>query len=176
MSQRRVFFALPCSNSEKAALAQWRMTHLRAIRVRWVPQANLHLTLAFIGAIGDDALRQLLELGEHVSGRPFSLHLSRLGQWGRGKVVWLAPNETPPALTELVDSLNRELSTAGMPVDDRAYRPHLTLARKAESPRLPNVQPDIELSIDHYALFESVPTGQGVEYHALKTWPLREAN
>lgn len=172
MSLRRIFFGLPCSEAEKAELARWRETHLDSVRAKWVPEANLHLTLAFIGPVVDERMEQALSLGDGIRGRAFQLQLTRLGHWGRGRVVWLAPDETPEALTELVEALNQGLDRLAFPTDERAYRPHLTLARKALVRDIPNIKPDITLTIDRFALFESVPEGGGVRYDALKTWKL----
>lgn len=170
MKQRRVFFALPCSKMEKATVAQWRETHLQDLHAHWVPEANLHLTLAFIGEAGQNHLDRLLALGDCIHGQAFKINLTRLGQWGRGKVVWLAPDETPAELVELVKALNAGLEELELPTDNRPYRPHLTLARHARVHGLADVQPDIELKIDSFALFESVPDGRGVRYDSIKNW------
>lgn len=169
---KRLFFALPCPNVTRQAVLDWREKNLKRLKRHWVPEPNLHITLAFIGGVEDEQLEALLRLGDGIEGRAFRLRLDRVGQFGRGKYVWLGPSETPDTLTELAETMNRNLEDHDFPVDRRPYKPHLTLARKAPPMPLPEAPEGIEMPVNAFALYESVPVDKGVRYDVLKQWPL----
>lgn len=56
----RLFFALPCPPEQAADICAWRED--QALDGRIVPQDNLHLTLAFLGAQPREHLDALLQM------------------------------------------------------------------------------------------------------------------
>lgn len=175
MNQHRVFFALPCSDGEIDRLQQWRARHLERFKPRWVPRPNLHLTLAFIGSVSEAQLQQLVAIGEDIRVPPFPMRLDRLGQWGHGRFIWLAPTDIPDPLLDLVDELKVRIARQKLPVDERPFKPHVTLARGGRDSGLPEVTPDIELHADRLVLYQSETGPQGVRYRPVKTWPLESS-
>ncbi|GGX58519.1 RNA 2',3'-cyclic phosphodiesterase [Saccharospirillum salsuginis] len=171
---KRLFFALPCPNSTRRAVLDWREHNLTRLKRHWVPEPNLHITLAFIGGVEDERLDALFRLGDQLEARGFQLTLDKVGQFGRGKYVWLGPSRVPSELGELVKTMNQALSEMGFPVDKRAYVPHLTVAKKAPPVTLPWAPEGIEMPVHSFALYESVPVDKGVRYDVQKQWPLRK--
>lgn len=169
----RLFFALPCPASTRESVIAWRDTHLQALKRQWVPAPNLHITLAFVGAVNESDMESLLTLGDRIQQSPFALTLNRIGEFGRGKYVWLGPSETPASLTALTHALTARLSEHGFPIDQRPYQPHLTVARQAPSIALPEAPDGIDMPVTAFALYESIPVTGGVRYDALKQWPLQ---
>ena len=169
---KRLFFALPCPNPTRRAVLDWREHNLKRLKHHWVPEPNLHITLAFIGGVEDDRVDALFKLGDAIRGQSFGLELNRVGQFGRGKYVWLGPSRIPRELGDLAETLNRHLADQGFPVDRRPYKPHLTLAKKAPPVPLPEAPEGIGMPVDSFALYESVPVEKGVRYDVLKSWPL----
>jgi RNA 2',3'-cyclic 3'-phosphodiesterase len=88
----------------------------------WTDPDRWHLTLAFMGEVGERDLPGLRRRGERAGRRtaPFVLRLSGAGTFRR-QVLWAGIGGDLPALTELADRLD--------PAREARYRPHLTLAR-----------------------------------------------
>lgn len=102
--------------------------------LRWSPQPQWHLTLAFLPAVADRDFDELLERLAEVAGRrdPFELRLHGAGTFpnpAQGKVLWAGvAGETEP-LERLSASCRSAAVRAGVEVDGSKFRPHLTLAR-----------------------------------------------
>lgn len=167
----RPFFALPCPPPLAAAICAWRASALpegKAVAAR-----NLHLTLAFLGSQPASCVAPLLALAAEIQGERCTLRLDRLGLW-RGGLLHLAPSQVPQALERLQQQLHARLLAAGFVLEERAFRPHLTLAR--HYPHQPNCPaPTFDWPLRHFALFCSENDGRGTRYRQLGQWPLRPA-
>ncbi|MBE7376412.1 RNA 2',3'-cyclic phosphodiesterase [Pseudomonas lopnurensis] len=165
----RLFFALPCPTEQAAAICTWRDE--RALDGRPVSRANLHLTLAFLGAQPVDRLEALLALGAAVQCPAFQLTLDRLTTIGKG-FVCLRPSETPAALEYLVATLNERLAAQGVVLDSRPFLPHLTLTRQARN-RPHGPAPAFSWRAEHFVLYLSQNTPDGARYVEKGRWPLQ---
>jgi 2'-5' RNA ligase len=76
----------------------------------------------------------------------------------------------PDALTQLEERLWTELVERGFRAEERVYRPHVTLARRAR-PVESAVEP-VSFPVRDLALVESFPDGRNVYYEVLERWPL----
>jgi 2'-5' RNA ligase len=88
---------------------------------RWVPPERWHLTLAFYGDVVD---RDLPRLTRRIARGladvpPMTLAVTGAGSFSR-RAVWLGVSGDVDVLRRAAD---------GVAVDDRAYHPHLTVAR-----------------------------------------------
>ena len=98
---------------------------------------NLHLTLVFLGEV--QTTRTICEAMKEIRTGPFSLEIQGLGRFRRdgGDLYWAGITITPP-LRSLYLELKNALENKGFSIDDRPYRPHLTLARQVvEKPEIP---------------------------------------
>lgn len=168
----RLFLALLPGVAVQAALA----AHVRAWR--WPPGAvcyagaDWHVTLHFIGAVPRvrlDELRSALT----VPMEPFELRFGEPALWPRGLAV-LLPMAVPVALQRLHDELGRRLRQLGLPVDERVYRPHLTLARHAAR-ALPPVPVAWGWRVRGYVLMESTGDPQA-RYRVLQRFGAADAH
>lgn len=101
--------------------------------LRWVRREQLHLTLAFLGEVGDDALRGLTARLHRVANRHASVTLSFAGGGRFGdRVLWTRVHGDREQLRRLAESVAAAARRSGISIDDRPYRPHLTLARSRE--------------------------------------------
>lgn len=102
---------------------------LRARLPRW-PSApeRWHLTLAFLGELPGPAQvhDQLLALRQPA----FDLRLEGSGTFGRQGPVWVGVGGDVDALRDLQAAVDRAVRAAGVALERRAYRPHLTVGRK----------------------------------------------
>ncbi|AWM59127.1 RNA 2',3'-cyclic phosphodiesterase [Stutzerimonas stutzeri] len=164
----RLFFALPCPPEQATAICAWRDG--QAFDGRPVAEANLHMTLAFLGAQPKERLEALLTMASGIEGTAFDLRLDRLTTIGKG-FICLQPSTTPQALPKLVATLAEHLAALGVVLDSRPFLPHLTLSHQARSrPQKPS--PDFNWYADRFVLYRSRNTEDGVHYDELGSWPL----
>ena len=100
-------------------------------RARWVAPENLHVTLRFIGEVGEPAMEDIAQEAAAIRFDPFPVTLSGAGHFerrGRVGAVWLGV-EPEPALTALRDRVEAAAVRAGQPPERRKFRPHVTVAR-----------------------------------------------
>lgn len=116
------------------------------------PANRLHLTLHFIGAVPRSALAEIAD-ALAVEAGPIALDFDRIEVWN-GKVAVLLPKATPAALAGLHAALASRLGGLGLAFDPRAYRPHVTLGRKAGGLQPGEIQP-LRWASGGYALMES---------------------
>lgn len=76
-------------------------------------------------------------------------------------IAVLEPDAVPAPLLALHGSLARVLRDLDLPVDERPFRPHVTLARRAAGATLPAAQCDIAWPVERYALMSSTPDSGG---------------
>jgi 2'-5' RNA ligase len=179
----RLFVAVSLPATARRALAT-AITPLRQRHdgLRWVRPVSWHVTLAFLGEVSvGGRLRAVHALQRATaSAPPCPVVLSgRLGRFG-DRVLWAAVEPHDDNLQTLVDDIRRELEAADLPVDDRPFRAHLTLARGRRGETMPRQRtltaPGLpcEWSVATVVLMSSRP-GQRNGYRNMATWPLRHA-
>jgi len=99
-------------------------------RLRWSLPDQWHLTLAFLGEVGDEARADLSARLSRAADRhpPMRLALHGAGRFGHG-VLWTRVAGDVAELRGLAASVRAAARRAGIDIEDRPYRPHLTLAR-----------------------------------------------
>ena len=168
---KRLFFALWPDDSVRARLAE--QARLLPINTgRRVPPENFHVTLVFLGNVEEQAIPVLTGAAEGTRIPRFRLQINHCGWWKRAKVAWLAPAYTPEPLPELVRQLNHQARLAGLPVDERDYNPHLTIARKLTRPLKPCTFEPVYWDVREFCLVESVTHEKGARYRVLQSWAL----
>lgn len=173
---QRCFVALAPDDASRDALTS-SAVHVPD-NARRVPYAQLHLTVAFIGALPfahGDALAQRLQ------ARPLSL--------APEPVTWIEcwPGDAHPRLMVAAFAMTDEfialdwhvrssMIETGLPVDARAFRPHITLARFARDASAVSLSFDVAalppIRFTSLVLYSSALAKQGARYQALATVPL----
>ncbi|WP_214371359.1 RNA 2',3'-cyclic phosphodiesterase [Pseudonocardia sp. H11422] len=127
---------------------------LRADRsgMRWTGPEQWHLTLAFLGQVDDRARDELTERLARVAARhpPLALSLGGGGRFG-DRVLWTRVLGETDGLRRLAASVQAAARRARLPVDERPYRPHLTLARRT------GVHADLRPAVTELAGFAGRP-------------------
>ena len=183
----RLFFALDARAQAEPLLAiqqQWlqaiasttapvRGTSQPASQPSPVSAENLHLTLLFLGHQPTSQIpllsQQASQVVEALALPPFAIRLDRLGLFPKARVAWMAPSQPPERLLQLEAQLRQAVMALGIPVEERPYRPHVTLLRKCQAATTAEVSP-VELCANALHLYESRSTPEGVRYLQLASW------
>ena len=168
---RRLFFALWPDERTRAAIVE-RARALDDLGGRPVPVHNLHLTLLFLGDVPGDRFDGLAAGASGIRTGAFDLRLDRFGSFRAARVAWIG-GDPAPAGAVLVDRLGAVAESAGLTVDDRPWRPHVTLRRRIEGGgralSLKAPPAPVDWPIRAFSLIESVPARP---YQVLRTWPV----
>lgn len=134
--KRRLFIAinLPENIKNKLVDCQKKWADLP---VRWTLKINLHITLVFIGYVGDDKMYEIINIVKEVAKRhnPFNINLERiiLGPPDKpARMFWVEgekSEESAKLKNDLEDSLLAASHSGYRKKEVRAYRPHITLGR-----------------------------------------------
>jgi 2'-5' RNA ligase len=189
----RLFIGIELDDAVSAAAAdvgQALRVRLAAVApgfsARWIPQANLHITLWFIGETAEPRAADLVErLNEPFDLAPFELGLAGCGAFppsGAPRVLWIGTTEGTSAVRALYGRLERRLTRLGYVAERRPYSPHLTIARVKEPGRgssrvlrdtLAGVGADCGVStVATVTLFRSRLSPHGAVYEPLLRVPL----
>ncbi|XXF77361.1 RNA 2',3'-cyclic phosphodiesterase [Myxococcaceae bacterium GXIMD 01537] len=136
----RLFVAVVLGEAVEAhGVAAIERLRPRAPHARFVKAEGLHLTLSFLGEVDPARLPELREALARVAPRhaPLTLSIGGGGTFGapsHPRVLWAGVGGDVKALQALQADVAGALEALGFPRDERAYSPHLTLAR-AKTPR-----------------------------------------
>jgi 2'-5' RNA ligase len=133
----RCFVAIDLSDEVRAAIAAVQRT-LRATvaptDVSWGDPATFHLTLRFLGEVGDAVVPRVAEAIAGVADGAAPLALEARGAGGfpsvrRPRVLWAAVPGGAPELATLAGAVERALVPLGFPPEARPFRAHVTIGR-----------------------------------------------
>lgn len=184
---RRLFLAwLPdaASRDQLQALQELLRARLPKRDWRWVPPAQLHLTLRFLGQVAAAPAALLREAMPALAGAQpaVAAHVAGWQFWpsARAPRVLVLRLESRGALERLAARLEELVAGCGLPREPRRFRAHLTLARlgAGSAPLLPFVEapPSLPLAIDAITLVRSTLRAEGALHEPLQSWPLRAAD
>jgi 2'-5' RNA ligase len=100
--------------------------------VRWTPEANLHLTLRFIGDADEGKQARLEAALIRVHVEPFILPVAGVGVFptrGPAKVLWAGTGTGHTRLYQLRKLVDEALLSVDATLDVHSFHPHLTLGR-----------------------------------------------
>jgi 2'-5' RNA ligase len=149
----RLFLALWPDDTVRDRLRAWRDAWTWTRGAAPVHTDKLHVTLHFLGNQPTARLPEFLN-GFQVPFDPFNLQFGR-AELLHGGIAWLAPHSEPQALLDLHARLSDALLALGLTPEARKYRPHVTMARRANGAVIPAAGPAIDWAVTHYALVES---------------------
>lgn len=199
----RTFLAIELNDAARSYLHQQVQQLARALpRVRWVDPETLHLTLAFLGELEDAQLEQATRAALEVAqaSHPFTARVGSLGQFGpaqQPRVIWIGVAGNLQPLLDLQARLAGRLAQDGFPPEERAYAPHLTLARikaplsaqelaalrrlipasassRGHQPSPASDQTPPAIPVTHLSVMKSELTRAGARYTCLQRCPFAE--
>ena len=172
----RLFFAVtpdPGARQSLMALA----AEVASVTGGRAPRAeNLHLTVAFLGEVDPQHVADIEAIGatSATASGPFVIIFDRVGLFRDAGVAWIAPSEMPAGLLRIVEALRDALQTEGLRVDQRDFRPHVTLARRCTRPLSGVTAPHIQWRVEALALIASQTLPEGPHYREVATWRLAD--
>ncbi|WP_042354744.1 RNA 2',3'-cyclic phosphodiesterase [Bacillus rubiinfantis] len=153
---------------------------------RWVYHADLHITLAFLGAAESEKLALAVEKVRVALAdvQSFTLQIDGIGVFGREqfpRVFWAAV--APSAeLQSIRNKVYKACEQVNFQLETRPFRPHITLARKWNSDRpfqkeqlkfAGKLQPEsLSFNVAEVVLYET-QLQQLPKYKELVNFPLR---
>jgi len=134
----RTFIALVIPEDWKAYLGQVEDDLKRVMSgLSWVKPENLHITVRFLGDLGDDGVRRAGEAARRgaMGHAAFRASLGAPGAFPsmkRPRVLWTGLSDGAESAIALARSVNQSLQQGGFGPADKPFKPHITLARVRE--------------------------------------------
>ncbi len=179
----RLFIAIELPDELKWALGRLRTDIPGA---RWVPAEQIHLTLAFLGEVEEEIVGLLTFELARIQSPAFKLRFTGTGCFPnrhRPRVLWIGL-QPEPSLNDLAAKVNEVVQACGIPLEERPFSPHITLARfKVPASRETGIFIDQHqkvdlphLSVQEFTLFQSKLTTQGSVHTPIKNFALPALN
>lgn len=179
MALRRLFIAAAVTTEARHGLA----STLQGLDIpgRRVDPADWHLTLRFIGAIGEVEEDRLLNaLDQQDLGDRFRVRWGGLGAFPRpvkATVVWLGLQDGVVESTGLAARVESAVQAMGAVGEDRPFRPHLTLSRVRPPRDVSDLMasfdpPGIVMPVDRVLLMASHLGRGGAKYSIVESFDL----
>ena len=157
-------------------------------RLRWVPSESLHVTLKFLGETNPARLNEIDAALRRTASEcsRFQIGLAGGGAFPndrRPRIFWVGISGQTDKLAGLAAQTISTFSALGFADEERAFLPHLTVARcRSDARCLPDdgrafaeaaatlqVAP---FSVDTLHLVQSHTSGSGARYETLRRFPL----
>ena len=104
--------------------------HIRG--VRWTEAAQMHLTVAFLGDVPEDADPELREKFAAIEFGAFFLSVAGVGTFatkGLPKIIWIGLGKAHPHLFQIHKRVQEAALAVGIEPELRPWHPHITIAR-----------------------------------------------
>ena len=154
----------------------------KGVKVRWVMNGKMHLTLKFIGNTTHGSIDNLNEalFNAVKSAKVINLSISGTGAFpvkGRPNVLWLGIKGDIDELKQLTVNINNSLEPLGFITEKRDFLPHVTIARiKSNQKKIPNISnylnttfTELPMKIVKISLVQSESFSKGTFYTILGT-------
>jgi 2'-5' RNA ligase len=185
----RLFVAIDLDDDARRAIAAEQKRLMREFAgeslLRMVRPEQMHLTLVFLGEVDDVRAAAIVDaIHGDVKAAPFPIVFAGLGVFpphGAPRVLWLGVTTGREQAIAVQRQITDRLSRVGIEPEQRAYHPHLTLARwRTSTPsdrrRLLSADRGAEIArVDAMAvrLYQSRLSSSGPSYTALAQAALR---
>ena len=183
----RLFIGVELDDRVKAAAASIGESLQRELGprldARWVPPANLHITLWFLGEVHESRVELTMDaVIRPLDETAFDIEISGAGAFppsGPPRVLWLGVTAGADSLARVHAELTRRLEPIGYEAERRPYSAHLTLARVKNIARTVSAR-DIRsvlqarpahagrCRIEAVTVFRSRVSAKGATYEALQ--------
>lgn len=177
----RTFIALELSEEVKKELSRIQEELKKAdADIKWAKPDNIHLTLKFLGNVGDDKIEEIKKVLNGVSSqkRPFEINLSKPGAFPNPnypRVIWVGIEKNSLEVEKIAQAVEGDLEKLEFPAENRPFSAHLTLGRVKSATNRDKLKQLLlsvgvrpkSCSIDKITLFQSTLTPKGPIYTPL---------
>lgn len=186
----RSFIAIEIGDEVREGLkALQQVLKKSGARVGWIAPENIHLTLVFLGDVFRAQVEPLAGTLDAVAARIIPFHYEVVGSGFFGsprspRVLWVGVNEQGNEVTELQAHIVASVRELGLEIEDRPFRPHLTLGRVRTRDRVDELTSLLALAkstsygsveVHRLRLMQSHLEHQGVRYSVLHESALKGA-
>lgn len=175
--RKRLFIGIPC---QPGRAVQQILSELRARAqdpasgLRPVPAENLHITLKFLGMVPAPDIAMIPQIMQQIVSRQRSLTLQLHGFGCFKQALWLGVKDSDE-LQHLAAALDQALGIIGVSREQKAFVPHLTVARLRPGAQLKLSELQAaysdrswgEFRVETVTLFESETLPEGARYSRL---------
>jgi 2'-5' RNA ligase len=150
------------------------------VAASWSRVENIHLTLKFFRNVAVDQIATISAAASRAVKEfsPFEIEVGGTGVFpraSRAQVLWIGVHDPSKQLSALQQRLENACEAAGFPKEDRAYRPHLTIARirhpegarRLAETHLQMQFKSLPMTLNELVLFRSQLSSKGSKYTAL---------
>jgi RNA 2',3'-cyclic 3'-phosphodiesterase len=178
----RLFTAIELSEDARTAIAALQKTVAAALSdtprsLRLVRTEHLHLTLIFIGEVPIERGHAIADvMSADIPQAPFAIEFGGIGVFppsGPPRICWLGVLEGANEVVRLHAHVAGRLRGLDVAVEERPYRPHLTLGRWRDRERsvksriAPTAESVARMPVSAVTLFESRLSSSGPSYTRL---------
>jgi 2'-5' RNA ligase len=176
-----VALAIPAQVRENLALL---IRDLKSVdsHPKWINPDNLHVTLKFVGEVAPERVIEISDaLAVVRTQQQVIAEFRGIGFFPdarRPSVVWVGI-QSSDILSTLAAEVNRALAIVAVPREEKAFVPHLTIARFKETRLSAGLRDEIEkrksrafgmLATNEFHLIESELKSSGAEYTTLRSF------
>ena len=171
---QRVFFGIPVGQKTQKQINDLLSPVKKSLQaVRWVPEQNRHLTLAFLGnrpaKVVENLVASMDEAYQDEAG--FMTGPANLARFpnSRGNIIALV-FKADEHLSHLYRVTQEYLVANGFDFNRTQFRPHITLGRFRRRSRVTadiKQQTNISIQVGKVTFYQSTLTPSGSIYHAL---------
>jgi RNA 2',3'-cyclic 3'-phosphodiesterase len=149
---------------------------------KWVPRDNVHLTVRFLGEVGDERVDGIAAaLRDGVDGTaPFAARLAGSGAFPsvrRARVLWAGLEAAEDRLDSVANACIRAIEPLGFLSESRPWTAHVTVARLRQPGDVSRVLPlalePVTFPIEAVTLFRSRSGRPAPHYEAIAVIPFR---
>ena len=168
----RVFYAVTFQEETKEKLIEYKnLVSNNSVKGRFTNKNNFHLTLEFIGEVDEKELSLLTNILYKLQNPPKEVVTSYIGSFKRRdkEIIWLGIEENKCLIT-LQRELRNLLINNGFQIEDRKYKPHITIGREIVRKGFieKNIFPPLHIPIASIALMESKRVNNQLVYEPLE--------
>ena len=179
----RLFVAIEISSDIRERIISFmELLKPQIPNARWSRAEGLHITLKFLGHVTDEKVGPIQSALEKVDGSGFPISIERVGLFPNERsprVLWVGV-KAETELARLAENVELAMSRVGFEREQRAFSPHVTLARLKEVRKKANLKSVLPEGIPSFGtmtakdfhLYESKLAPQGSRYIKLASFPL----
>ncbi len=179
----RTFIAIELDKEAKDLVYRAQQKIKEKVRgIKWVEYENFHITLKFLGEVGENKLEEVKTAIEKVSAKTekFVVTGDGLGAFPsphRARILFFGIKEGKEHIFTLFEKLEQELAKLGFQRETRPYHPHITIGRGKrrffDVSEFLSLEAPFKQSVKNITLLKSTLTSEGAIYDILLKGELR---